>query len=213
MEDQSKLGIVYVLTNPAMPGLVKIGKTTRDDVESRLKELYSTGVPVPFECAYAGRVVDESKVERAFHLAFGPYRLNSKREFFQIEPEQAIALLELMSVENVTPTLQAEANSVDIDAKDASRKLKSRRPNLNFIEMGIQIGSELEFAVPEVSEIIRVVSDRKVDFRGEEAYLTSVTRELLELEYSVNPSPYWLYQGRSLSDIYDETYDPYASQE
>ena len=48
-------GIVYVLTNPAMPGMVKIGKTGRE-VEARLNDLYTTGVPLPFECAYAGRV-------------------------------------------------------------------------------------------------------------------------------------------------------------
>ena len=48
-------GIVYVLTNPAMPGMVKIGKTGRE-VEARLNDLYTTGVPLPFECAYAARV-------------------------------------------------------------------------------------------------------------------------------------------------------------
>ena len=131
------LGIVYVLTNPAMPGIVKIGKTTRGSVDARLSELYSTGVPVPFECSFAGKVTDEAKVERAFHLAFGPYRINPKREFFEIEPEQAIALLELMVVENVTPQLQLEADSVDESSKDASRKLKSRRPvqNLSLIHI------------------------------------------------------------------------------
>ena len=40
-------GIVYLLTNPVMPGLVKIGMTTREDMDSRMRELYSTGVPVP----------------------------------------------------------------------------------------------------------------------------------------------------------------------
>ena len=38
-------GIVYVLTNPAMPKLVKIGKTGRG-VETRLNDLYTTGVPL-----------------------------------------------------------------------------------------------------------------------------------------------------------------------
>lgn len=108
-DNDLQLGIVYVLTNPAMPGLVKIGRTTRGTVDARLAELYTTGVPVPFECEFAGRIEDEARVERAFHTAFGPYRLNSKREFFEIEPEQAIALLELMVVENVTPQLQAQA--------------------------------------------------------------------------------------------------------
>ena len=40
-------GTVYVLSNPAMPVMVKIGKTTRN-VEFRLSDLYSTGVPLPF---------------------------------------------------------------------------------------------------------------------------------------------------------------------
>ena len=56
-------GIVYVLTNPAMPGMVKIGKTGRE-VEARLNDLYTTGVPLPFECAYAARVADMDKVKK-----------------------------------------------------------------------------------------------------------------------------------------------------
>lgn len=40
---QNNSGIVYVLTNPAMPGLVKIGMTTRDNLDARMKELYGTG--------------------------------------------------------------------------------------------------------------------------------------------------------------------------
>ena len=70
-------GIVYVLTNPAMPGMVKIGKTGRE-VELRLNDLYTTGVPLPFECEYAARVLDMDKVEKAFHNAFGPYRLQNR---------------------------------------------------------------------------------------------------------------------------------------
>ena len=126
-----------------MPGLVKIGKTSRGSVLMRLSELYSTGVPVPFECEFAGRVEDEHKVEKAFHMAFGPYRVNPKREFFQIEPEQAITLLQLMITEDVTPTLQREADSVDPETKSSSNKLKSRRPVLDFLEMGIPVGTSL----------------------------------------------------------------------
>ncbi len=43
MENNSSTGIIYVLTNPAMPGIVKIGKTSRGSVDARLNELYSTG--------------------------------------------------------------------------------------------------------------------------------------------------------------------------
>ena len=206
MTESASAGIVYVLTNPAMPGLVKIGKTARDSINARLNELYSTGVPVPFECAFAARVDDEAKVESAFHRAFGPYRLNPKREFFQIEPEQAIALLELMADEDVTPALQREADAVDVEAKDASNRLKARRPNLNFVEMGIPVGSELRY-YQAPHETVMVVSDRKVEFRGEVTSLTAATREILGTDYSVAPARYWSFQGRSVHDIYNETYE------
>ncbi len=45
--------IIYALDNPTMPGLVKIGKTTRENVQSRMKELYTTGIAEPFECIIA----------------------------------------------------------------------------------------------------------------------------------------------------------------
>lgn len=41
-------GYVYILTNPSMPGLVKIGMTTRTP-DARALELDQTGVPTPFE--------------------------------------------------------------------------------------------------------------------------------------------------------------------
>lgn len=65
---QANYGIVYVLTNPAMPGLVKIGMTTRDNLDARMRELYGTGVPVPFECKYACKVKasDCAKIEKLY---------------------------------------------------------------------------------------------------------------------------------------------------
>ena len=73
-------GSVYVLTNPAMPNMLKIGKTTRD-VELRLSDLYSTGVPLPFECEYAAKVIDIDKTEKTFPNAFSPNRINPIRVF------------------------------------------------------------------------------------------------------------------------------------
>ena len=62
-------GTIYILVNQAMEGYTKVGKT-RSSVEQRMRELDSTGVPLPFECFYAARVADIEFVERRLHDAF-----------------------------------------------------------------------------------------------------------------------------------------------
>lgn len=198
-------GIVYILKNPAMPGLVKIGMTTREDVGIRMFELYSTGVPVPFECSFAGKVSNVKKVEKAFHKAFAPYRINANREFFEIEDIQAISLLELICVENVTPEVTTELEKVDKVSKDAGKKLsKSRRPRFNFLEMNIEKGATLNSNYNE--ESCEVLDERNVVFRDEEMSLTRATRIMLDNSYNVAPGNYWIYEGSKLRDIYNETY-------
>ena len=81
------MSTVYVLTNEAMPGLVKVGKTS-GSLEKRMRDLYKTGVPIPFSCFYAVDVKDADFVERKIHEAFDDMRLNESREFFTIAPEK-----------------------------------------------------------------------------------------------------------------------------
>jgi len=86
-------GYVYILTNEAMPGLVKIGKTTRDPA-SRALELHQTGVPFPFTVAHSVFAPDCHDLERSVHDAMTLCRLRPDREFFQCELDVAIAALE-----------------------------------------------------------------------------------------------------------------------
>ena len=136
-------GIVYLLTNPVMPGLVKIGMTTQEDIDKRMKELYTTDVPVPFECQFACKVKkgDCAKIEKALHMAFAPQRINANREFFRIQVEQAKAILELFHHTDVTEEVSDEIeNDLTDDDKAASAKAQIHRPPLNFYEMGMQKG-------------------------------------------------------------------------
>lgn len=197
--------IVYVLTNPAMPGLVKIGKTTQLEVEDRIKQLYGTGVPVPFDCAFACQVKDASEVEKALHFAFGNSRINPNREFFKVEPERVISILKLLKVDEITNQFEKklDAESDATDKQSAENLKEARRPRMNFVEIGISIGSKLQFKGGDVE--VTVISDRKVQFNEIQCSLTAATRKVLGFSEScpLQPSPYWLFNGKTVKEIYD----------
>ncbi len=198
--------IVYVLTNPAMPGLVKIGKTTQSEVEERMKQLYSTGVPIPFDCAFACKVKDAGEVEKALHLAFGMTRLNPNREFFKLEPERVIAVLKLLKVDDITAEFEhtIEADLPDVDKQSALAVVRRMRPPMNFHELGIPNGSVLVSNEQEQRAV--VVAEKKVEFGGVVSSLTAATRKLRGLpdDYPIQPSPFWTFNGRTVKEIYEE---------
>lgn len=201
----STQGIVYILTNPAIPNMIKIGMTTHEDVKVRMAQLYTSGVPLPFECVYAARVVNHEKVEKALHTAFGPDRVNPKREFFEIDAAQAIAIIKLMELEDVTPQVAKEKEQVDeVDLEAGEAYARKKRPRFSFGEMNIPVGSELINVTNGETAI--VLTDRTVRFREDETSLTNATRIILDNNYHVAPGPYWTYNGRKLRDIYNETY-------
>lgn len=210
-QDSTDYGIVYLLENEAMPGIVKIGKTSRCDLEKRMKELFTTGVPLPFECVYACRVklshMDE--LERALHTAFAPSRVNENREFFRVSAAQVTPLLKLLHHLNegdATAEVSAEIES-DLNAEDKAAvvKAKSRRPNLDFFAMGLEVGDVLHYVQDEYITCV-VASSRRVLFDGKERSLTSVTTSLLGSKWGVQPTPYWTFKGESLRDLYDKAF-------
>ena len=202
-------GIVYLLTNPCMPGLVKIGMTKQEDLDKRMKELYTTGVPVPFECQFACKVnnKDCSKIEKALHTAFDPQRVNKNREFFKINVEQAKVILELFHHTDVTEDVSEEIqNDLTDDDKAATEKAKEKRPPLNYYKMGIQKGEILRWK-DDPSITVTVISERKVSYKGEDVSISALSAQLKGYKVKhIQPTPHWLYNDRLLSDIYDETY-------
>ena len=125
--------IVYVLTNPAMPGIVKIGTTDKYDVQVRMKELYTTGVPFPFECVIARQLEEREAVsiESALHTAFGPSRVNPSREFFEIDPEQVEAVLGVMPGVDVTPGFSEQIAGLQPDDSLAVEEYKRSQNRAN----------------------------------------------------------------------------------
>lgn len=197
--------IVYVLTNPAIPNLVKIGKTNQAELDTRIRQLYSTGVPFPFECAFACQVKNATEVEKALHTAFKKNRVNPNREFFEIDAEQAIAILKLLRVDDITTQFEQQMDAeIETADKQSAQTFKRRhRPRMNFAELGIPAGSVL-IAKNGQQQVI-VVDDKTVELQGVICSLTEATRKVLGLaeRYPLQPSPYWLFNGRTVKEIYE----------
>src|SRR6266403_1029902 len=75
-----------------MLGVVNIG-CTQGDLATRVRSLFQTGVPLPFQVFYACEVEDCKFVEKQMHDAFGDHRVSKSREFFRIAPERVKSAL------------------------------------------------------------------------------------------------------------------------
>ena len=196
--------IVYLLTNPVMPDLVKIGRTT--NLEERLRSLSThSGVPVPFEVFYACEVSDSAKVERQIHEGFGDHRINPKREFFRINPERILAILKLVELRDVTPAEDVVEDRVEQDSLNRER---NRRENFKFSILGLKAGSVLTFLRDESIQAT-VIDDRRISFEGKETSLSSSALEILRTRYgyrakTIAGPQYWCFEGKTLSEIRQE---------
>jgi len=88
-------GFLYVLINPSIPGLAKVGRTTRS-ASDRVAELSSaTGVPSPFLLAYQQPVADCASAESWVHgeLERQGYRHASNREFFNAPLHEIVKIV------------------------------------------------------------------------------------------------------------------------
>ena len=88
-ESSPQTGYIYLLTNPSLDD-IKIGYTSKTP-QIRAKQLSSTGLPTPFQ-VYTSWIVPLDQMrstERSIHKHLSQYRTNTRREFFDLEPDQA----------------------------------------------------------------------------------------------------------------------------
>ena len=197
--------IVYILTNEAMPGLVKIGRTDDGKLNARIKQLDTTGVPLPFECFYAVKVPDAVAIEKKLHQGLDECRVRDRREFFETTPEQAKALLsvaEIMGGEDVTPKGPVVSDPTDTQALEKAHKRRSR---FHFGILGIEPGERLQFKKDKTIEC-EVVSDSQVRFRDEVMSLSKSANIVIEeMGYdwggTIAGPMFWCYHGDTLHDL------------
>lgn len=191
------MNFVYILTNEAMPGYIKIGLTDKPITE-RVLGLDNTSVAVPFQCYFAARVDDNQKIERVLHTAFGDFRVRPNREFFKMDPYKVKAVLEVLALEDVTPKNEIVASAED---SKALRVVAANSRRFRFSSAGIPIGALINF-VKDSNLVAIVQDDQSVLFDGQTHSLTNAALEALrKCGYnwtSVQGPEYWLFNGETV---------------
>ncbi|MHB0917918.1 MAG: GIY-YIG nuclease family protein [Thiobacillus sp.] len=109
-------GWVYIISNKAMPGLIKVGYSTKDP-QLRASELNHTGSPHPYFVEYDVLVTNPKDMETKTHSALSNKR--EGKEWFRCSVNEAIntvrlitngkAITERALVANFTPQPQSES--------------------------------------------------------------------------------------------------------
>jgi T5orf172 domain len=206
--------IVYILTNEAMPDLVKIGVTSRDNINPRVAELSQpAGVPLPFKCHFAGEVDDEIGVEKLIHQVFAEYRINPKREFFRIAPEKAVLALKLAKAKDVTPNHEPILDKAESDAAEAEQKRRSRT---KLSALGILPGTVLTFTRdPNIT--CEVIEGNKVEYEGQSMAPSVAAKYALEKlgqpAIAANGYEFWMVGDKTIWEIRMEKENPESDDE
>jgi hypothetical protein len=119
-------GYIYVLINPSIQNVVKIGMTTRDP-ENRVAELSNaTGVATPFILVYKEYFENCHLAEKQLHtiLEQRNYRVSNNREFFTIPVHEAIKLIQHIKSQDSTSSSE-EYNFIEDDNQNDVSQLAS----------------------------------------------------------------------------------------
>ena len=191
-------GYIYIMTNPALKDMVKIGYAT--DVETRRKQLSTTALPYEYEI-YATYETSGSLEDKKLHKMIDSLnpelRVTSNREFFVMTPQEAYDLLEAIA------TISGTRDKLKIVKVAAAKKQIVRRPPVNFSECGIPVGAELVY-IDDPNIVVKVVDDRKVEYNSESTSLSSVAGSLKGVKSIQGPS-YFTYNGKKVSEIAEKT--------
>lgn len=192
-------GYIYIMTNPCLQNMVKIGYAT--DVEERRKQLSTTALPYEYEI-YAtyetpGKLEDK-KLHKLIDDLNPDLRVSKNREFFVMSATEAYDLLEAIA------TISGSQDKL-LRVKGAISKTiqKTKKPAINFAKCGIPIGAELVF-IEDNSVRVIVESDRKVSYNNEITSLSAVAGKIKGVKAIAGPS-YFTYNGKTLTEIAEQT--------
>jgi len=87
-------GYIYIAVCPAMPNLLKIGKTKKHPIERMMELSAPSGIPTPFQLAYYQPCNDMDFIEKKIHDFLKNKRAKDNREFFAVSLFKAATTLD-----------------------------------------------------------------------------------------------------------------------
>ena len=205
---KKKQGYVYAFSNPSMPGKVKMGFS--DDPRARRKQLYTTGVPDPFDVCCVVKVSDMRKAENLVHLIHYKSRTNEQREFFDLRTDAAIETLKLLG-DDVTEKFKSDKLTSRSKRKGRSAgKYKGNKDSM--FDAGLKQGDVLiaKFGRRLTSYSAVVDGDTEIIFEGERL---SLNQAGLKIQHriaaqkgtikwpSINAWDHWTFNGQVISTM------------
>lgn len=192
-------GYIYIMTNPCLQNMVKIGYAT--DVEQRRKQLSTTALPYDYE-VYAtyettGKLEDK-KLHKLIDSLNPDLRVTKTREFFVMSPEEAYELLEAIAMISGSQDKLKRTKKVN-----KPNTAKTKNPPINFSKCGIPIGAELVYTLDDNVKVI-VESDRKVIYNNEITSLSAIVANIKGVK-SIQGPAFFTYNDKLITEIAEET--------
>jgi hypothetical protein len=115
-----------------MPGVLKVGMTERTP-EARLSEANTSDTwrpPTPYKIEFAKKVSNASGKEKTLHTLLEQYteRINPRREFFRVSPEEVRKFFDLMDGEMWAETRKKEEEEEEEEEDTSSESALRVKP-------------------------------------------------------------------------------------
>lgn len=178
-------GWVYILSNPEMPELLKIGFTERDP-SSRAKEIsQDTGVPSEFIVDYQVYSSCPYELERVVHELLQKYRLNNNREFFRCSHASAIEAIKraivILGLEDDPSTGLEIYHKVNKEVIEKRLKVKALYSKIkSLVSQRNQEKNLIGLFEERREELIKLNSELKVEIGNLELGFYEKKKEILE---------------------------------
>lgn len=197
-------GIIYIMTT-AVSGLIKIGQTSADNYQERMRSLEANGYynVSGLKRFFAIEVEDYKEKEDLLIEIFNKHQVGNS-ELFALDYDLVRQLL--LSFEGKVIFPKNINKDKEFDEVAVTRKQGAL---FTFYKKGIKEGEEIIF-IADKEITAKVVGEREVEYGGQVWKLSPLTRKIYEDRGEVNSSgayqgaAYWEYNGKKLKDLPDK---------